>query len=277
MIRFSAFGDEISPELDEQMKVLAGENVKHIEFRGVWGKNVLDLTDAEVKDVGNRMDGEGFAVSSIGSPIGKIRVDEDFDAHLDRFKHAVELAKTFNTRYIRLFSYYPPEGGDIKAHRAEVMRRMGAKVKIAEENDVVCCHENEGRIYGEGPKECLELIGEFNSPHLRNVFDPANYVIAGYHPYDDCWGLLKDCTEYFHIKDATLEGHEIVPAGEGDGQIPEVLADAVKAGFANFVTLEPHLARRGQFSGFSGPELFVKAIRALKKVLDDIGADYDAK
>ena len=277
MIRFSAFGDEIGPEIDEQMKVLASENVKHIELRGVWEKNVLDLTDEEVKDVRKRMDGEGFGVSSIGSPIGKIRVDEDFDAHLDQFKRAVELAKIFGTRYIRLFSYYPPEGGNIVDHRAEVMKRMAAKVKIAEENDVVCCHENEGKIYGEGPKECLELIKEFHSPHLRNVFDPANYVIAGYKPFDTCWPLLKDCTEYFHIKDATFAPKDIVPAGEGDGQIPEVLADAVNAGFAGFCTLEPHLSHAGQFAGFSGPELFVTAIRALKKILDNIGAEYDAK
>lgn len=277
MIRLSGFGDEIDPDIDEQMKVLGGENVRHIELRGVWGKNVLDLTDKEVKDVKRRMDGEGFGVSAIGSPIGKIRIDEDFDAHLDRFKRAVELAKVFETPYIRLFSYYPPEGGDIAAHRDEVMRRMRAKVKLAEEADVICCHENEGKIYGEGPKECLDLIREVNSPHLRNIFDPANYVIAGYHPYDDCWGLLKEHTEYFHVKDATMSPPSIVPAGEGDGQIPELLADAVKRGFGNFVTLEPHLSQAGQFQGFSGPELFVKAIRALKKILADIGAEYDAK
>lgn len=277
MIIFSAFGDEIGPDLDEQMKVLASENVKHIELRGVWGKNVLDLSADEVADVKQRMDDAGFGVSSIGSPIGKIRVDEDFDVHFDKFKHAVELAKVFDTQYIRLFSYYPPEGGDITEHRAEVMRRMAAKVEYAEANDVVCCHENEGRIYGEGPEACLELIEEFNSPHLRNIFDPANYVVADYHPFDDCWSMLKDTTEYFHIKDTVMSTKDMVPAGEGDGQIPEVLADAVKNGFSNYCTLEPHLKAAGQFAGETGPELFVTAIRALKKVCEDIGADYDAK
>ena len=277
MIIFSAFADEIGPDLDEQIKVLASENVKHIELRGVWGKNVLDLTHDEVTDVKQRLVDAGFKVSAIGSPIGKIRVDEDFDAHFDRFKHAVALAKVFGTRYIRLFSYYPPEGGDIREHRAEVMRRMGAKAEYAEAHDVVCCHENEGRIYGEGPEACRELIDAFDSPHLRNVFDPANYVVAGFHPFDDCWGLLKDGTEYFHIKDTVMSTKQMVPAGEGDGQIPEVLADAVKNGFSGYCTLEPHLKKAGQFAGETGPGLFVKAIRALKKVCEDIGADYDAK
>jgi len=276
MIRFSAFADEIGPDLEEQIKVLASENVKFIELRGVWGKNVLDLSEDETQKVKARLDDEGFVVMSIGSPIGKIRVDEDFDAHFDRFKLAVERAKFFGTRYIRLFSYYPPEGGNIADHRDEVMRRMKAKVDYAAANDVVCCHENEGRIYGEGPKECRELIDEFNSPHLRNIFDPANYVVANYHPFDDCWPLLKDCTEYFHIKDTVMSTKAMVPAGEGDGQIPKVLADAVANGFDGYCTLEPHLKKAGQFAGETGPELFIRAIRALKKVCDDIGADYDA-
>ena len=83
--------------------------------------------------------------------------------------------------------------------------------------------------------------------------------------------------EYFHIKDAKAKEKTIVAAGEGDGQIKSVLRDAVKREFEGFVSLEPHLAHAGQFQGFTGPELFVKAIRALKEILDSIGAEYDAK
>ena len=277
MIKFSGFGDEISPDLAEQLKVLASEKVSHIELRGVGGKNILDLTDSELEEAELMLIDQGFEVSAIGSPIGKIRVDEDFDQHLDRFKRAIEVAKFFETPYIRVFSYYPPEGGDIKKHRGEVIRRMEAKAKLAEENDVVICHENEGRIYGEGPKECLDILKTVPEGSLRAVFDPANFVIAGFHPYDDCWPLLKDYVEYFHIKDAKLKEHTIVPAGQGDGQIKSVLRDALKHGFDGFVSLEPHLAKAGQFSGFSGGELFVAAIRALKELLDSIGAEYDAK
>jgi sugar phosphate isomerase/epimerase len=259
------------------MKVLAGEKVRHIELRGVGGKNILDLSDSELEDVELRMMDQDFEASAIGSPIGKIRIDEDFDAHLERLKRAAEVAHLFDTKYIRVFSYYPPEGGDIKAHRGEVIRRMEAMARLAEEGDVVICHENEGRIYGEGPKECLDILKTVPSGNLRAVFDPANFVIAGYRPYDDCWPLLKDYVEYFHIKDAKLKEHTIVPAGAGDGQIKSVLRDAVKHGFDGFVSLEPHLAKAGQFSGFSGGDLFVTAIRALKEILDSIGAEYDAK
>jgi len=277
MIRLSGFGDEISPDIDEQMKVLSSEKISHIELRGVGGKNILDLSNAELEDVELKMMDQNFEVSAIGSPIGKIRIDEDFDAHLERLKRAIELAKFFDTPYIRVFSYYPPEGGDIKKHRGEVIRRMEAMARLAEENDVVICHENEARIYGEGPKECLDILKTVPSGNLRAVFDAGNFVFAGVRPYDDCWPPLKEYVEYFHIKDAKMKERTIVPAGEGDGQIKSVLRDAVKHGFDGFLSLEPHLAQAEQFKGFSGPDLFVKAIRALKEILDSIGADYDAK
>ena len=277
MIKLSGFGDEIGPNIEEQMRVLSREKVRHIELRGVGGKNILDLTDAELEDVELKMMDHDFEASAIGSPIGKIRIDEDFDEHVEKLKRAIEIAHLFDTKYIRVFSFYPPEKGDIRAHRGEVIRRMEAMTHLAEENDVVLCHENEGRIYGEGPKECLDILKTVPSGNLRAVFDPANFVIAGHHPYDDCYPLLKDYIEYFHIKDAKLKEHTIVPAGAGDGQIKSVLRDAVKHGFDGFISLEPHLAKAGQFSGFSGGELFVTAIRALKEILDSIGAEYDAK
>lgn len=277
MIKFSGFGDEIGPDIEEQMKVMAGEKVSHIELRGVGGKNVLDLTDAELEDVELKMMDNNFEVSAIGSPIGKIRIDEDFDAHLEKLQRAFEVAHLFETRYVRVFSFYPPEKGDIKSHRGEVIKRMEAMTRAAEDNDVILCHENEGAIYGEGPKECLDLLKTIPSGNLRAVFDPANFVIAGYHPYDDCYPLLKDYIEYFHIKDAKLKEKIVVAPGLGDGQIKSVLRDAVKHGFDGFVSLEPHLKKAMQSKGETGPELFVTAIKALKEILDGIGAEYDAK
>jgi sugar phosphate isomerase/epimerase len=277
MIQFSGFGDEISPDLNEQLKVLASEKIAFIELRGVGGKNILDLTDAEMEEAELTLIDQGFEVSAIGSPIGKIRVDEDFDAHLDRFKRAIDAAKFFETNLIRVFSFYPPEGKDIRQYRGEVIKRMEAIARLAEENDVIACHENEAKIYGEGPKECLDILKTVPSANLRAVFDPANFVLAGFHPYDDCWPLLKDYVEYFHIKDAKMKEKTVVPAHEGDGQIKSVLRDAIKSGFEGFVSLEPHLSKAEQFSGFSGAERFVTAIRALKELLDSIGAEYDAK
>ena len=42
MIRLSAFADEISPDLEEQIAVLSLEHIHFLDLRGVWNTNVLD-------------------------------------------------------------------------------------------------------------------------------------------------------------------------------------------------------------------------------------------
>ena len=275
MIVLTGFGDEIGPDIIEQMDVMASEGVKHIELRGVDNKSVMALSQQECADLKKKLDDQGFGISAIGSPIGKVKIDDDFDAHMDDFKHALELAKFFESKYIRLFTYYPPEGEDINKYRDEVMRRMGLKAELAGKAEVILLSENESNLYGESPRNCADVIETLNSPWLKAIFDPANFVLKGYKPFEDCWPLLKKHTVYFHIKDAkTGPGEKITPAGQGDGQIKEILADAVADGFEGFASLEPHLSHGGQFGGFTGPDLFKDAIRALKKVLDEVGAEY---
>lgn len=276
MIVLTGFGDEISPDITEQMELMASEGVKHIELRGVDNKNVMALSQQECEELKKKLDDQGFGISAIGSPIGKVKIDDDFDAHMDDFKHALDLAKFFQSKYIRLFTYYPPEGEDINKHRDEVMRRMGLQAELAEKTDVILLSENESNLYGESPQNCADVIETVNSPWLKGIFDPANFILQGYKPFDECWPLLKNHTAYFHIKDAKVSPGEekMTPAGQGDGQIKEVLAAAIADGFEGFASLEPHLSKGGQFGGFTGPDLFKDAIQALKKVLDEIGAKY---
>jgi len=269
MLKLSAFADEISPDLDEQIRVCRENNVYHIELRGVAGKNVLDFDDAMAADIKAKLKANGMGVSAIGSPIGKVKITDPFEPHMERFRKAVKLAELFEAPFIRIFSFYPPSDGELLySHRDEVMRRMEAFVEYIENRDVVLVHENESHIYGEMGKECLDLMRTVNSPKLRNAFDFANYVQAGQYP-KKCWQPLREYTVHIHIKDALFDGGKVVPAGQGDGCIPELLEDAWNTGYRGFLTLEPHLAHAGQFSGFSGPELFKVAVDALKKVCAD--------
>ena len=56
-----------------------------------------------------------------------------------------------------------------------------------------------------------------------------------------------------------------------DGKLAEILKDANASGYRGFLSLEPHLAAAGQFSGFSGPDLFKTAADALKQLCRDNG------
>jgi sugar phosphate isomerase/epimerase len=277
MFTLSAFADEISPDPQQQIDVLKPCGVRHIELRSINKTNVLDLTDLQVRELKALFDKHGFRLSAIGSPIGKIKINDPFEPHLKRFQRALELCKVFATPNIRIFSYYLPEGESWDKWRPTVLERMEEKLTLAEKAGVRLLHENEHRIYGDEPERVRDLmktlIGSADSRHFGAVYDPANYVFCGYDPWQG-WQLTKQWTVHFHIKDWVHgETHGRV-AGEGQGRIPEVMAEAVAMKYDGFATLEPHLLGGGPTGGVTGPDLFPKAVAAFKKVLEQVGAQY---
>jgi sugar phosphate isomerase/epimerase len=269
MLKISAFADEISPELDEQIRVCKANSVTHFELRGVAGKNVLDFDQPMRDRIRGTLRENGMGVISIGSPIGKASIAEPWARYFDRFKLAVELAEFFEAPLIRVFSYYPPEGagkGDMRPHRDEVVRRFEKKIEhLKSRPGITLVHENERHIYGEMAAECLELMKAVNSPQLRMAFDFANFVQAGETPLE-AWKLLKPYTVHIHIKDALKDSGKVTPAGEGDGQLAPILKDAYASGYRGFLSLEPHLKYAGHSHGETGEEMFKVAADALKQL-----------
>jgi sugar phosphate isomerase/epimerase len=276
MITLSAFADEIDKDLTVQMDTCQANGVRCIDVRGIDGINVSNMTVEQVRQYKKRMDGRGFSVPCIGSPLGKIRMDEDFAAHLEVMKRCCDNAHAFGTKYVRVFSFYPPQGKNIADYRAGVMERLEAMVKLAEQRDVILLHENEKAIYGAKPDGVKDIFATIRSPRLLGIFDPANYIEEGIRPYTDGWkqGLDK-LTFWFHIKDkASQHDPTCVPAGQGAGQIAEIFKEVKASGFSGIMTLEPHMKAAGQFAGFTGPGLFAQAVAGLKKLLDAAGLKY---
>jgi sugar phosphate isomerase/epimerase len=277
MFRLSAFADEIDPDPQKQIDVLKQCGIRHIEFRSILKTNVLDLTDLQIAEFKALLDQHGFTLSAIGSPIGKIRIDEPFEPHLKRFRRALELCKVFATPNMRIFSYYPADNGTWDDWRRDVLDRMWDKVRLAEKGGVRLVHENEHRIYGDAPERVQDLLEtvreQVDERYFGAVYDPANYVFCGFDPWKG-WQLTKQYTVHFHIKDWVHgEPHGRV-AGAGHGRIPEVMAEAVAMNYDGYATLEPHLIGGGPTGGVTGPELFPRAAAAFKGVLDKVGAKY---
>src|SRR5438477_6973275 len=170
MFTLSAFADEISPDPEGQYDVLQQCGVRHIELRSILQTNVLSLTDFQVSELKSLLDKHGFRLSAIGSPIGKIKIDEPFGPHLKKLERAIELCKVFDTPNIRIFSYYLPEGGDWDNWRRDVLDRMWEKLKLAEKAGVTLLHENEHRIYGDDPKRVVDLMETIDNAHFRAVY-----------------------------------------------------------------------------------------------------------
>ena len=269
-IQLSAFADEASADFKKQIAALQRERIPYIELRGLDGRNVADLDEKEAEKYRRMLDEGGIAVWSIGSPLGKIGIKDDFSEHLRKAENVFRLAEIFGTRRVRVFSFYTdnPERDE-----EEVFARMRAMQELAERYGVVLCHENEKEIYGDLPARNAKLLEKV--PGLRYVFDPANYVQCGA-DIEEALALLEDKTDYYHIKDALYDTAEVVPAGEGDGQLRRVVAGIRKD---TVLTLEPHLAvfegyaqidrtqLKNKYAYSSSEEAFSAAAAALRGIL----------
>jgi len=186
----------------------------------------------------------------------------------------VDLAVYFETPFIRMFSYYAPEGKDINDYRDDVLERMARKVEVVKDVDVTMVHENEAHIYGHTAQNCADMVEAINSPKFKLVYDPANFVWGEKDTknVETCWPIMKPHVVHIHIKDWKLGAADVgsVP-GEGDGQIKELLAELAAMNYDGCMTMEPHLQSGGQFGGSTGPELFSRAIAAVREMASDVG------
>ena len=274
-IILSAFADEYDVVFEEQLKGLVSLGIGNIEIRGVDGKNISTLNKDEVKEVKSKLEHYGIGVSAIGSPIGKVKLDDDLDAHLEMSKRVFDTANELGAKYVRMFSFYAPEGKEMSDCKDEAFAELSRLARAAKEQGVVLCHENEARIYGDVPHRCREIFNSFKGD-IKCVFDMGNFALDGIDPMP-AYELLKDEIEYFHIKDALGAG-AIVPPGKGEAKIAEILAKHVKYTDKDFyISLEPHLQL---FSGlnalthrsFDNPykyndmrEAFIDALNKLKE------------
>lgn len=157
----SCFADEIDVSVDKQIALLQELGIGWIEFRSGDGKGVADYTEKEAEMLMSRLSANGIRISAVGSPIGKIDITQDFEPHFETYRHIVELAGILDTSFIRMFSFFMPEGEEPDKFRDEVMRRMDRMVEYAAGRNVVLLHENEKGIYGDSAARCLDLMKLF--------------------------------------------------------------------------------------------------------------------
>jgi 3-dehydroshikimate dehydratase len=273
MIRLSALADEIAPDLDTQIAVLREVGIGWLELRGVWDTNVLDLSDAQVAQVGRALGAAGLRVSAIASPIGKTPISAPLADDRRRLARAIAVARALGTDRLRVFSYYPASGEAGPPPRAAVLERLRALTADAGAAGVTLLHENEKDIYGDTIARCVDLLGGVDDPHFRALLDPANFLQCGQEPYPAGYEALRPWLAYVHVKDVDAAG-ALVVAGAGAADWPGLLAGLRAGGYAGFLSLEPHLAAAGQFAGFSGAARFREAAAALQRLLGAMDWEY---
>ena len=277
-IKLCAFADEVGDSLAEQIVAMRENGIGLLELRSIDQKNVTQFTNDEIKEYKKQLDDAGIGVWSIGSPIGKVKIEDDFNVDLDLCKRTVEIADMFGAKSIRMFSFYGT-GGEEK-YRDTVMERLAKYVETTRGTDITLCHENEKGIYGDTAARCLEI--HQNIPAIKCVFDPANYVQCGQDTLE-AWEMLEPYVFYGHIKDSLADG-SIVPPGKGHGRIAEYLPKFVAKG-CQVLTLEPHLTVFSALKSLEAPgdeskiglyhfenkrDAFDCAVNLLKEIIKEI-------
>lgn len=270
----SAFGDEIADDVDEQLRVLNELDIGYLELRRAWGTNVLELSDDEVRRLKDRCAAHSIGVSCIGSPVGKSPIGQPIDEVLRDLERILEVAGMLGTGKVRIFSFYPDADGQQDHCVEESTSRLGAMAKTAADRDAVLLLENEGGLVGDTPERCRAIVEGVGSPSLRFVWDTGNFPHSGVdRAVDRGWPLLGEYTDYVQVKDALVSDQTITVAGEGDGQIPDLLANLRDVGYRGFLALEPHLKVAGKRGGFSGAEGMARAVSALRALIADAGVE----
>jgi sugar phosphate isomerase/epimerase len=273
--RLSAFGDEIADDLDDQLQVLRRLQIQHLELRSAWGTNVLRLDDAQLAAVAHACERHGIGVSCLGSPVGKTPITEPIELELANLERLIRTAAMLGAPAVRIFSFYPPDSAD--AWLDTSIARLARLAEVAARADVLLLLENEKQVVGDTPERCAALLRGVSNDALRFVWDPANFVQVGVaQPTERGWPLLAEYVAHVQIKDAVLADGRVRPAGQGDGQVPELLGRLRDADYHGFLALEPHLVVAGHSGGFSGPQGMATAAEALRSLLSAQGCAEDA-
>jgi len=312
----SGFADEGSKRAEEQFTMLRALGMSYYSIRfvdvGEGVKNVMKLSDAEIKRLCELHDQFEVQVSSIGSPIGKIKlVDQEDGTHnvympIDEYlekevPRAISLAHSFGTKLIRGFSFYPPKDADPWQYVDQAADYVGRVVEKCKAEGVFYGLEVEANLVGRNGTLLRAIRDRINNDHLYLIFDGANIVCQGYDTEETYheYAAMKPFVGWMHIKDyERAPGEEwqgyvneeqlnrMVPADQGDSgherilrdfkeRIPELTAELQSRGVPGvFLDLEPHVKGGGQFGGYSGPDGFGAALRSLCRVLDYVGIGY---
>ena len=276
--RLAAFADEASSFIDEQIKAMVRNGVSMLEVRGVDGENVAKIKPSKAKEVKAKLDANGLSVWSIGSPVGKTKIQDNFKFEKEQFKKVLETAAIMEAKCVRLFSFYGTDGKP--EYKDEVFYRLSQYVEMAKDSGIILCHENEKGIYGDIASRCDDIHAAI--PSLKAVFDPTNFIQCGQDTME-AWNMLRRYVYYFHIKDCNADG-QIVPAGRGIGQLDKILPE-YNGLSSDVLTLEPHLTDfvglgtlEGDdksdvgklFSFASNDDAFDCAVDSLKKIINNI-------
>jgi L-ribulose-5-phosphate 3-epimerase len=254
----AAITDEFSPTLSVAIPVMREIGMTAAELRVIDGKNILDLTEEELKRTKAALDEAGMRVISIASPVLKCvlpggpdldsRFQHDafaskhtFDDQPRLTDHAIKVAKFFGAPIIRVFSYWRTVRPEL-CHEA-IVTALAQLAKLAGQEDLIIGLENEHACNIGTAAETARILDFVSNKHLKLVWDPANALVAGEDPFPGGYSLLpKERIAHVHAKDCHMDGDKPIwgPLGTRRVKWKEQIAALLADGYQGAISLETH-------------------------------------
>ncbi len=162
----AAITDEVAPDVDDQLAILAELGINQLELRQIGPRNLLDLTGDEVSALGRRLAAAGFRVCCVASPVGKIPLAEPVETSLRMLATALEAAAELKAPLVRVFSYYVTSE-EMATAREPVLERLRWLTEEAGRAGITLVLENHGGTYTDSVERTRDILQTLNSSRLR--------------------------------------------------------------------------------------------------------------
>lgn len=269
MFKMGVITDEISSNLSKAVEVAKDLNLECVELRGIWGKNVKDLTDSDVGKIRNLVQAADMEVACIASPFFKCHItnDEEIREHLQFLPRLVEIAKSLDTNLVRIFAFW--RAGTLEQYWSQVIERLREAVDICSSEGVILALENEhATLIGTG-LEVRRIVETINSRSLRITWDPGNAFCAGEIPYPNGYREARAHMVHMHVKDALLDAStkkcRFVTVGKGEIDYERQFRALLDDQYEGCVSIETHYQLPGD-EGKSTRETFEGICKILRKL-----------
>jgi len=252
----TGFADEAASSIEGQIKATQELGWGNIEARTINGTQIHDISEAEFDDVVGKLEEAGIKISCFGSAVANWskRIDEPFESSLTEARRAIPRMQKLGTRLIRIMSFaVRQERQPDDQMEQERFRRLRELVQMFTEAGTTAVHENCMNYGGMSYQHTLKLLD--NVPGLKLVFDTGNPVFIADrsqpkpYPRQSSWEFYRNVKEhvvYVHIKDARWDEDKqeavYTFAGDGDGDVYEIVKDLLAGGYDGGFSMEPHLA-----------------------------------
>ena len=249
----TGFADEAAVGIDGQIKATRELGWKNIESRNIDGVNIHDLDDKAFDVVYGKLQDAGVSINCFGSAIanwGK-QIDQPMEPDVQALNRAILRMGRLGTKLIRIMSYAVlPDRSPEDQMKEERFRRLNIITQRLLDAGIQPVHENCMNFGGMGWSYTLALIE--NVPGLKLVFDTGNPVFTddrtkpAPYPKQSSWefyNIVKKHVVYIHIKDGIWDSEKTnyTYPGLGNGDVRQIVEDAIKSGYEGGISIEPHL------------------------------------